>query len=476
MNGSEKNIIRLIAGKVLWILGGFLIAAFVFLDPLNMGTGFHLAKEEAQVSQSKQLWTCPMHPDMIQNQPGECPICGMTLIPVDSDSSNSNASSNGERKVLFYRNPMNPTITSPVPAKDEMGMDYVPVYEDEKTESIGAPVSIDPSIVQNIGVVTEEIMLRDIHQNIRTVGYLDYDQEKMVAVTIKYSGFVEKVYVNYIGQPVRKGEPLFEVYSPQLIQTEQELLSAIEFSERMKNAPADVSNRAINLVEAARQRLEYWDIRPEQIRKLEETGKVFRTLTVTSPGDGLVMKRMSGLEGMAVQPGMDVIHIAGLTNLWLQVEVFENQLAWINTGSLATITFSYFPGKTFSGRVRFVEPEVSEKTRTVKVTLEVPNRDGKLRAGMYAQVEFSPVLAEQAIAVPNQAVLRTGERNIVVQALDKGRFAPTEVVLGAQGENYVQILSGLNVGEKIVTSAQFLIDSESNLREAINKMLAERQK
>jgi Cu(I)/Ag(I) efflux system membrane fusion protein len=378
------------------------------------------------------------------------------------------------RKVLFYRNPMNPSITSPVPMKDEMGMDYVPVYEGEggAATNDGASVSVDPAVVQNMNVQVQAVERKDLTREIRTVGYLDYDQEKMVSVTTKYPGFVEKVYVNYVGEPVQKGQPLFEIYSPELVQTEQDLLSALEFARRLEGAPDEARSRAQSLVAAARERFSYWDIGPAQIESFEKTGRVVRTLTVTAPSSGVVMKRMDGLEGMAVKPGMELFHIADLSSLWLSVEVFEDQLGWLKVGSVADVSLSYFPGETFTGRVRFVEPQVSEKTRTVPLRLEVPNPDGRLRSGMYATVRFHPVVAREAVVVPSVAVLRTGERSLVVLAQGGGRFAPRTVTLGSQGDGYTEVLSGLQAGDEVVTSAQFLIDSESNLREAVQKMVA----
>lgn len=384
------------------------------------------------------------------------------------------ARSPGERKVLFYRNPMNPAITSPVPAKDEMGMDYVPVYADEaeKKADEGVTVSIDPAVVQNMNVKIAPVTRKDVTSEIRAVGYLDYDQEKMVTVSTKYSGWVEKVFVNYLGEPVRKGRPLFEIYSPELVQTEQDLLTAIAFAGRMKDAPRDARQRAEALVASARARLGYWDISREQVQRLVTSGEVARALVVTAPASGVVMKRMAGLEGMAVKPGMELFHIADLSSLWLSVEVFENQLSWLKVGSVADINLAYFPGERFRGKVRFIEPEVSEKTRTVALRLEVRNPGGRLRSGMYATVRFHPAVARRALAVPSVAVLRTGERNLVILALGEGHFSPREIELGSEGDGSVEVLSGLKEGDQVVTSAQFLIDSESNLREAIQKMVA----
>jgi len=464
-----------------WILLGMALATVVLANPLGFGwldglrhrvLGDRRVMVEGTLGpeQEGQLWTCGMHPQIVQDSPGTCPICRMQLVPLRA----GNGASGGEREVLFYRNPMDPSITSPIPAKDSMGMDYVPVYADELEAGASATVSINPAVVQNLNVVTRRVDRGDLVREIRTVGYLEYDQQKMVTVTTKFSGFIETVYVNYVGEPVRKGQPLFEIYSPELVQTEQELLSAIAFAEKLKDAGPETRRRAEGLVEAARRRLAYWDIAREQVERLESTREVIRTLTVTAPAGGVVMMRMPGLEGMAARPGMELFHVADLSSLWLSVEAFEDQIAWLAVGSEADVSLSYFPGETFSGRVRYIEPQVNEKTRTVPLKLEVPNRDGRLRAGMYATVRFRPVVARDAVIVPEMAVLRTGQRNLVVVAEGGGRFTPREVELGGGGDGNVAVVSGLSGGEWVVTSSQFLIDSESNLKEAVQKLLAGR--
>ncbi len=476
---------------LLWIAVGFLFCYLLLFDPwklhpvddwLQARMGYHTGSMAMSASEeSRQLWTCSMHPQILQEEPGECPICGMKLVPVANDGSavadGSASTSPGEREILFYRNPMNPTITSPVPAKDEMGMDYVAVYADEAKQAAdqGATVSISPVVAQNMNVQTTTVVRRDLEREIRTVGYLEYDQERMVTVTTKYSGWIEKVYVNYLGEPVRKGQPLFDIYSPELLQTEQDLLSAIKFAQQFDRTGTDAGRRADALVESARERLRYWDITPAQIEKLEQTGEVFRTLTVVAPASGVVMKRMEGLEGMAVRPGMEVYHIADLRTLWLSAQVFEHQIAEIDVGSQAEVELTYYPGEVFQGTVRFIEPEFSEATRTLQMRIEVPNAAGKLRAGMFGTVRFHPVLAHQALVVPTQAVLRTGQRNVVIVALGEGTFAPREVQIGHEGGGQVEVLSGLEEGERIVTSSQFLIDSESSLQAAVQKMIAQRQ-
>jgi len=492
--GAARRPRRLLA-NLSWLALGVLLAWALLANPLGLSwldgvrhglLGDHPAAMTSGPSPegTKQLWTCGMHPQIVQDHPGTCPICGMNLVPMRGVAPEGAPATGAgprakadERQVLFYRNPMNPTITSPAPMKDEMGMDYVPVYADEVGDAAagGATVTIDPAIVQNMNVLTRLAERGDLTREIRTVGYLEYDQQKMVSVTTKYPGWVEHVYVNYVGEPVHRGQPLFEIYSPELVQTEQDLLTAIDFAKRMAGATDEARRRAQDLVEAARKRLAYWDIRPAQIEEFLKTGEVFRTLTVTAPSAGVVMLRMPGLEGMAVRPGMEVYHIADLSTLWLSVEAFEDQIAWLRIGSRAEVSLSYFPGETFTGRVRYIEPQVSEKTRTVPLKVEVPNPDGRLRAGMYATVRFRPVVARDAVLVPTLSVLRTGQRNLVVVAEGEGRFTPREVELGAEGDERVAVARGLEAGERVVTSSQFLIDSESNLREAVQKLLAARE-
>ncbi len=255
---------------------------------------------------------------------------------------------------------------------------------------------------------------------------------------------------------------------------QRELIAAVAYARQFEGAAADLRSRAQGLVEATRTRLEYWEIPADRVAEIESTGEIHRTLTVFAPANGLVMQRMHGLDGMAIQPGMELMHIADLSSLWLRAEVYEHQLPWIDIGSKANVTFDYLPGQAFSGRVRYIEPEVSPETRTVTLTLSVPNPSGRLRVGMFATVDFQPLVAAGALVLPSQAVIRSGNRNIAVVALGGGVFAPREVRLGEESEGFVQVVSGLAEGDEIVVSAQFLIDSESNLRAAIDTLLAGR--
>lgn len=398
--------------------------------------GRELVRDEAglHAHEVESWWTCPMHPEIVDDEPGSCPICGMDLVLKRAE---------GER-------------SDPAGAQ-------------------GAVVTIDAGFVQKMNVRTELAQRGDVRRQLRTVGSFAYDEERMITVTMKFAGFIEKAHVSYVGQHVRRGDPLFEIYSRELVQTQQELLSALDYSRRLAGADEDTRRRALSLVEASRQRLAWWDITGEQVRRIESEGEIRRTLTITAPASGIVMRRPSGLEGMAVQAGSEVLHLADVSSLWLNTEVYEDQLAWIDVGTEARVALEAFPGLELTGRVQFIDPEVTEKTRTVAVTLAIPNPDRSLRVGMWATVRFETTLARGAVTVPSQSVLRTGERNVVVVDLGDGRFAPREVQLGPEGEGRVQVSSGLSAGTRIVTSAQFLIDSESTLREAVLKMVAERR-
>jgi RND family efflux transporter MFP subunit len=322
-----------------------------------------------------------------------------------------------------------------------------------------------------MNVRTERVVRRKVGRRIRSVGNLEFDQQRMVTVTTKYAGWVEKVYANYVGEPVRRGQPLFDIYSPELVQTQQELLSALVHARHLAAAPAATRERAEALADAARTRLGYWDIDAEQVRRLEETGEVFRTLQVVSPSSGVVMMRQPGLEGMAVRPGVDLFHIADLSTLWLSVELFEEQMSWIREGTPAEISLSYFPERSFTGTVRFIEPEVSATTRTLGVKIAVPNSDRRLRPGMFATVAFHPEAIASAVASPSAAVIRSGRRNVVLVELEPGVYSPREVTLGHVSDGYVEVLQGLDEGETVVTSSQFLLDSEASLQEAIQRMV-----
>lgn len=391
-------------------------------------------------------------------------------VPTDTGGDVTGSPEMG-RKIQHWRAPMDPTYISDQPGKSPMGMDLIPVYEDEEPLPPGA-IRIDPVYVQNMGVQSEVVERRDIPFTIRTVATLKYDNSQITWITTKYEGWIETVHVNYVGEAVEKGQDLFEIYSPELVTTQKDYIQALAYAERMDGSDyPDIAKRAHALVEAARERLGYWDVSEEQIAELEAGATPRRTLTVTAPARGLVVEKMSpGLEGMFVRPGMNLYELVDLSTIWAEAEVFESQAPSLSVGNRARITLPFDTGATLTGRVRYLYPYVAEKTRTTKVSIELPNPGGKLRADMYVNVSFDVPAAHDVVAVPEMAVLRTGLRDVVVLDRGGGQFQVRDVSLGAQGGGYVAIRDGVEAGERVVVSSQFLIDSESNLREAIRKL------
>ncbi len=417
-----------------------------------------------------KYWRAPMDPTYIRDQPGKSPM-GMDLVPVYEDEPAA-APASSTRTIKYWQAPMDPTYIRDQPGKSPMGMDLVPVYEDEAGAPPPGTVRIDPTFVQNMGVKSEPVRRTDIPFTIRTVGTLAYNDQQVALITTKYEGWIETVHVNYVGEPVKKGQDLFDIYSPQLVTTEQEYLQAIAYARRMaESAYPDAAERAKALVDSARQRLAYWDISDAQIDELARSGTVQRTLAVVSPVDGLVVDKMDqALEGMRATPGMQLYKIVDLSTIWVNVQIFENQVPWVKVGQRATIALPYQPGRRYTGVVRFLHPSLDAKTRTMTASIELPNPGDGLRAEMYATVTIAVPAAHGVLAVPDSAVIHSGQRDVVVIDLGHGLFQARDVTLGVSGSGVWQVLAGLAEGDQVVTSAQFLIDSESNLKEAISKM------
>jgi len=386
----------------------------------------------------------------------------------------SSAPAAGQRKILYWRGPMNPNYISNKPGKSPMGMDLIPVYAGEEQPEAG--IRVDPNFLQNFGVRTATAERGSIPVDIRTVGVLDYNQKNLVLVNTKYEGWIEKAAVNYIGEPVRKGQELFEIYSPQLVTTEQEYLSALQYVQKLAGAAdPDAVERARSLLNATRERLLYWDITDAQIDDLRSTGKIMRTLKVFSPASGVVVEKASdSLEGMKLAPGMNVYKIAELSTIWSAIEVYEDQIRYVQIGREASITLDAFPNRHWAGKVIYIDPNVNQQTRTLKAFVQMPNPDGILRPQMYANVEIRVPVVSAPVKIPEEAVLHSGEHSVVIVEVAKGLFQARNVELGALGDGYREILKGVQPGETVVTSSQFLIDSESNLKEAVQKMLTER--
>jgi Cu(I)/Ag(I) efflux system membrane fusion protein/cobalt-zinc-cadmium efflux system membrane fusion protein len=444
----------------------------------NVYTAVH-GSHSAEAHKEGQLWTCGMHPQVIQDEPGTCPICGMALTPMDDPTASQSARGKpaGERKIKHWVAPMDPTYISDKPGKSPMGMDLVPVYEEEETDSQEGVVHIDPAFVQNIGVQSVEVDRRDIPFSIRTIGTVAYDDKKVAWVNTKYAGWVENVQVSYVGERVSKGQELFEIYSPELVTTQKEYVSALDYAEKLSQSHLpEIKERALSLLNASRERLRYWDISEEQIRQLEKSRVPTRTLKVLSPASGLVLEKMDqSLEGIYVKAGVNLYKIVDLSTVWVEAEIFEDQVPWLRVGQSATVEFPYQPGRSHQGKIRYVYPFFNQKTRTMKVSIELPNPGLKLRADMYANVAFDVPSAHNVLTVPEESVIHSGIRNVVVLDRGDGTFQVSPVTLGVNGDGVWEVKAGIARGDRVVVSSQFLIDSESNLREAVRKMISRRK-
>ena len=380
--------------------------------------------------------------------------------------------SRDDREVLYWRAPMDPTFTSDRPGRSPMGMDLVPVYADGAAPLPPGTVRVDPGFTQSIGVRSEPVARRDIAQSIRTVGTLAHNDRQIAWVNTKYDGWIENVAVNYLGETVEEGQVLFDIYSPQLVTTQMEYLQAVDYAARLETSeyPA-IAERARSLVASSRTRLGYWDITDDQIGTLERERTPRRTLSVLSPVTGVVVEKMDqALDGMYVEAGMNLYKMADLTTIWVDVEVFEHQVEAMRVGQRARVELPYLPGRPYTGFVRYLYPHFDEQTRTMTVSIELENPDLTLRAGMYANVTFDVPVARSALAVPEEAVIRGGTRDLVVLKRSPGTFQVAAVTLGRYGDGVWEVLDGIDDGDTIVLSAQFLIDSESNLTAAIRNL------
>ena len=436
-------------------------ALFAVLLMTTIGVLFTGCSRSESNATAKTLYTCGMHPQVVQDHPGNCPICGMKLTPIRKSPG---ATAGGERKIKYYKSTMNPGETSPQPGKDSMGMEMVAVYEDDAAAANMSTIAIDPVTIQNMGVRTSEVIRGPLRRTIRTVANVDYDETTLLDITTKFKGWIEKLHVNATGQLVNPGDPLFDIYSPELYSAQVEYLLAL--NQTSTNDPGTAALR-----ETAAKKLQFFDISAAQIAELERTGQPKKTLTINSPAAGFVTEKMA-VEGQMVDAGMKLYRLADIGIVWVYAQVYEQDLAYIQLGQEATMSLAYLPDRRFRGRVTYVYPTVDEKTRTARVRLEFHNPGYFLKPGMFATVQLTADIAPSVLLVPDSAVLRSGEKNTVFVALPGGKFDPRTVTLGPMAEDdRDQVLSGLREGERVVTSGQFMLDSESQLREAIAKMI-----
>lgn len=377
-----------------------------------------------------------------------------------------------EREPLFYRNPMNAEVTSPVPAKDSMGMDYIPVYADSVAASGPAgTVSIDPVTVQNIGVRTARAVRRTLSNPVHALGRVDYDEQRITRLHPRTQGWIEELYVETTGEQITENHMLLSIYAPQLVSTQQEYLLALRNLETLQSSSfPDVRQGAQMLVETALERLRLLGVPAHQIEEFTSTREVSEQLHIHSPAEGIVTM-VGAREGQYVTPQTELYTIADLTQVWVLVDIYEDDLPWVRVGDEASMTVAAAPGAIFEGQLTYIYPYAEAQTRTVKARLEFDNTEFTLKPDMFADVTIASSPQQDVIAIPSEAIIRSGLREQVFVVRDPGRFEPREVTIGVSSEGWTEIREGIEVGEEIVASAQFLIDSESSLREAAAKML-----
>jgi len=381
---------------------------------------------------------------------------------VDTDGPSTPAAelaASGPKEPLYWVAPMDPDFKSDKPGKSPMGMDLIPVYEKSgSAEDPAGTVRISPTVVNNLGVRTEPVIQGRLPNDITTVGYVQYNEDEMAHVHPRVEGWIEALYVKAEGEPVEQGKPLYTLYSPTLVNAQEELLLAMNRGNQ-------------RLVDAANERLVALNVPVSLISQLRQNREVQRTMTVHAPASG-VIENLNVREGMFIKPGDRVLSIAALDEVWVIGEVFESQLSAVESGNRVQMTLDYMPGRTWRGNIDYVYPEVNPKTRTARVRMRFDNADGVLMPGMFARLDVKGERGERQFLVPRESVIRTGQSDRLVLALEEGAFKSVNVTVGRVGERYAEILDGLAPGDTVVTSAQFLIDSESSKTSDFQRMSA----
>ena len=470
MNKKLRSLLIIAAAGV---VAGLVIAAV--MPKLHSGHVHDVAGVVAPSSAvaaevAAQKYTCGMHPMIITDEPGLCPICNMDLTPLKADGSTDSDMTTGERKIKYWVAPMDPTFIRDEPGKSPMGMDLVPVYEDQAAS--GSIISVDPVTSQNMGVRMALVTRKDLSRTIRTVGLIGYEEPKQFSINSKIDGWVERLHVNETGQVVKKGAPLLDIYSPALVSAQEEFLLARNNNITLAESPFPaIADGAKRLQDASRRRLKLWDISDRQIARLEKTGEVMKNLTLYAPYEGIVTMKMVR-EGQFIKGGMELLTLSDISKVWVYADIYEYEMPWVKVGQKARIILPYVGSEPIESTVSYIYPFVEPKTRTVKARFDIDNPGFVLKPEMYVNVRLESEPVANALTIPVEAVLYSGEKQTVFVALGEGKFEPRQVKTGMQNDDGdIEIVQGLLEGEHVVTSAQFMLDSESKLREAIQKML-----
>ena len=440
------------------------IAVFYLMTSLGFNTDTPTtgqATKEGTKEQKIIYWKAPMDPTEIYEEPGKSKM-GMDLVPVYEDEM-AKDDDDKEREIVYWKAPMDPTEIYEEPGKSKMGMGLVPVYEDELVG--GVDIKINPVVEQNMGLKVESVEKGPLNHTVRTYGHVTFDETLTGIISQKSSGWIETLYADYTGFMVKKGDPLYEIYSPSLLASQEEYLSAYKNHQRSK------SSLNKELLESARKRLEYYDIADQEITRIERLGQVQKTLTVRSPYQGVITHK-NVIEGSYVKTGASLFTIADLSTVWVEAHIFEYEQNLVYEGQEVEMTLSYNPEKVHTGKISYIFPYLQPKTRDVIIRISFENTSDELKPDMFARIKINTNTGKTGVFISSQAVIHSGEKKIVFVAKGKGKFTPRQITTGIfleQGK--VQVLSGLAQGENIVVSGQFLLDSESKLKEAIQKMI-----
>jgi Cu(I)/Ag(I) efflux system membrane fusion protein len=411
------------------------------------------SEEQNQDSEKKILyWVAPMDATYRRDEAGKSPM-GMDLVPVYDETGSEEKESKKEKKILYWVAPMDATYRRDEPGKSPMGMDLVPVYDEGGD---GSSVKISPAVENNMGVRTATVKKDKLWRRIDTVGYVDFDENKISHLHLRTKGWIEKLYVKSEGERIKKGQLLFEVYAPELVNAQEEYLQALRSNHR-------------GLTAASRERLIALGISDSQIKQLNKKRKANQYVKVFAKQDGILAK-LNIREGMFVMPQKLVMSLADLSSVWLLAEVFESQADWVKVGQSAEVTLSYLPGRKWEGEVEYIYPSLDPKTRTLKVRLRFENKDESLKPNMFAKVNIFGGAKREVLIIPREALIRTGNDERVIVSLGEGRFQAREVTAGIESGDYIEIITGVGLGDKVVTSGQFLIDSEASLKASLARM------
>jgi len=435
---------------------------------------FISCKEDKEVAISEGstdfYYTCPMHPEIVRDEPGDCPICGMTLVK--KETAAENAESAIVEAEIYYTCPMHPEVVQDEPGDCPIcGMTLVKKTSGDSQRDEVSVVTVSPELIQTLGVTTEMVHPHRLVKEIRMVGRIDYNEKAVKIVSARIPGRIDQLFVDFTGATVKKGEPLVSLYSPKLISTQKEYLLSLETLNKMKDSIIpEIIQSSKSLAQASKQRLLLWGISAKQIEELEERSKPATHLTIYAPLSGTVIHKQA-MEGMYVMEGGNLYRIADLSTIWLYLDVYEYEMGLVEIGQQVAVTTPSYPGRTYTGIISFIDPFLDNKTRTVRVRCEIENKDLSLKPGMFTNAVINVLVGEEVVAVPESAVIHSGKHTHVIIDRGNGKFMPRPVTLGTLAEDYYQVLEGVMEGETVVTSANFFIDSESQLKAAINKII-----